>query len=289
MDTIINPSTIIVSESDGAGVDFTVQLITSGDLSLAGFYGKEGLSKKPDLAQALFVHFFSMGAQRVYAPTPVEFNGKVISPKAFTTQMMLSGLGGSVEMLRIKEYPADGTLLRSIGDAGTFSGAGCPMAVATYKRHMVFAHAGRDCLLDRVRVDSFDEQQGRRFPSVVTSIVEALKEESRESEDFNPGKVRAWVYGSIRPEDFTHPLNDPKYDIYNGKMYGYVKRRFGPECVGIKDNAVQLDLPVLIRRQFMGLGVPEDRVSLTHAYLPSHFPTTRGGNGKYLAVALRTS
>jgi len=289
VDTSINHSTFIAYEGNGQGVDFTVQLLASGDWSLAGFYGEEGLNKKADLAQALFVSLFSMGAKRVYAPTPVEFNGKVITPKAFTTSMTLNGLGGSVQMLRNEEYPADGTLLRNIGDAGAFSGGGCPMIVATYKKHMVFAHAGRDCLLDRVRIDSFDKQEGRRYGSVVTSTMEALKEESFES-DFDPRKVHAWVYGSIRAEDFTHALDDVKYGAYNGKMYDYVRERFGPECVAVRDNLMQMDLPILIQRQFMKLGVPEERVSLTHAYLPEHFPTTRSDSKtRYLAVALRTS
>ena len=290
VDTMIKPSSVTVCESSGGGVDFTVKLITSDDWSLAGFYGEEGLKKKSDLARALFWVFYSMDAERVYAPTPIEFNGKVVKPEIFTTSMTLRGrASGTVEMLRNKEVPADGTILRNVGDAFAISASGCPTGVATYKQHQVVFHAGRDCLLDRVRVDSFDEQEGRPYGSVVTSVMETLKEESREFGGFDPRKVRAWVYGSIRPEDFTHPLNNAKYGTHNGKMYGYVQNRFGPGCVSIKNNDVHLDLPVLIQRQFMQLGVPGEGVNLKHAYLPEHFPTTRTNSQRYLVVAVRNS
>lgn len=287
---VIDRSTAMIFQNSNRQVDFMVQLVASGNWSLAGFYGDEGLRNKPDLAQALHTLFFSMGAHRVYAPTPVEFNAKLINPETFTTCMRLVGLGGSVLMLRNKSAPADGTMLRYIGDAGAFSAAGCPMIVAAYKKELLFAHAGRDCLLDRVRIATRDEKFGRPYGSVVRSIVETLRNESFEADRFDLSRVRVWVYGSIRPEDFRDSLSDPKYAEYNNKAYYYVLHRFGPECVEIKDHAVQLNLPVLIQKQFESQGVPGQNINITQAYLPKSYPTTRSGStDRYAICVVRTS
>lgn len=289
MDMVIQRPTAGMVFGRGGTVDFTVQLLAERNWSLAGFYGAEGLRDKPELARDLRELFLVAGAQRVYAPTPVEFNAKILKPEVFTTVMRLDE-ANRILMLRNKERPADGTFLRYMGDAGVFSAGGCPTIVATYKREMVFAHAGQDCLLDRARVDSLGEKRSRPNESVVDSIMDALKEESFEFERFNPADVHVWVYGSIRPEDFGHSLLDPKYGQYNGKLYAYVHNRFSSESVCIRRCEVQLDLPVIIQKQFMERGVRGTQINLTDAYLPSNFPTTRNGlSSRYVALVVRTS
>ena len=227
-------------------------------------------------------------ASRVYAPSPTQFNGLVIEPEELDVEIPLSGL---TTLHRNRHVPADGTPISCVGDAGILSAAGCPLIVAAYEDSLVFAHAGRDCILDRARVQTAGKKKGRPHESVVNSLMEMLQKKSAFPDSFDPRKVEVWVYWSIQPDNFLHEFAHPTHGRWNRAAADYVRRQFGDRTAMQNANGVWLDLPAIIQGQLVKLGVPVGNIDLDNAYLPESFPTTRTGDGKsrYLVGVVRTS
>ena len=236
--------------------------------------------RNPKLTQKIRSAMRHLGADRIYAPSPVEFNGKIIQPADLTKVMTL---GHGVLLFRNAGMPADGTFLRSSRDAGIFSAAGCGMIVATLGGHAIFAHAGRECLINRKRV--LEDGSARTFESVVDSTVDAFLQIHDDRSRLQ--QLHAWVLYSIKPEDFLHRYDDPKHAEYNRRVgpyldelrlsWGYIKTAKG----------VELDIPAIAQIQFMAHGVPEENIHMEHRYLADELPTTRKGGGRYLVAVVR--
>jgi hypothetical protein len=153
-------------------------------------------------------------------------------------------------------------MLRS-GEAGAFSAGGCPLIIAKSGDEFAFAHAGRDCLIDRRRINGTGLQACRLNESVVDTLMRTL------GATRNPKSVRVWVYGSLHPSRYPHPLSGAHAD-FNKAMCAYVKNEWGESgarSVPVRDGAIYLDLPLLIRAQFEYYGVPPAHIDLQHAYL----------------------
>lgn len=254
---------------------FTVRLV-GGDRnwSLGNLYTQQDAYTHTELAQDLRFQLETIGAEHVFAPTPTKFNGKIILPSTLTTRIVLSD---KLVLLRNKEDPADGTFLQAQGDAGIISAGGCPIIVASYLGQLIFAHAGRDCLIDRTWIDTDYTEKGRPNESVVDSILEAFKA-TRPDRVFNPDNVEAWAFGSIQSKDFYDDLEDPLWGTRNQKTSDYIRERFGEEAVDCEGPFVGYDLPVIIKEQFARHGVRH--VNTAHASLPSWFTTTRSKKDK---------
>lgn len=269
------------ANKDGS-VRFSAGIFAGRNYSLAGLYSQQDTLKQRGLCADLRDTLMGMGARRAYAPTPAKnFNGLVGSPNALTTKIALCR---ELNIWRNREKQVDGTFLRQLGDAGIISAGGCPTIVATYRNQCIFAHAGRDCLMDREWIDSGFKVRGRPHESVVDSIVEAFKT----SEPFRPGDMEAWVLWAIRPEDFYDDLNHPKWGKRNKKTFDYVRERFGKGAFERDGDLVGYDLPVMIGTLFAKHGVLA--INDDDAYLPEGFPTTRTegqGDIRYLTAVVR--
>lgn len=273
-----------------SGIDIHVRCVSSStqNFSLAGLYSKEAVEEKADLCQNLVLNLSDMGAKHVYAPTPIDFNAKVIPTAVLST---VFSLGGGITMYRNEEKDAlaDGTFLQSRGDAGIFSVAGCPMLVMTYRDYVAFLHAGFRCLVDFKWIDTRIER--RPNESVIDSAFQAFEEKcAADGTIFQRDDVEARAFWAIPPKDFNFDLNhkEERFRKFNPKMREYVLERFSEEAIEeLGDGKFGVDLPVIIREQFGKRGI---NVNLDDAYLPSGFHTTRNSDGmRCLMAAVRTS
>ena len=276
----IKPLVLNTISTPGAPT-YSAACFEGSDWSLAPLQRSGDQRKAPNLAHRLNEAVLELGARYAYAPSPAKFNGKIIRPhKLMQEQMHL----GEILLYRNPDAHADGTWLLSPGNAGIFSAGGCSMIVATMGQEMIFAHAGRDCVIDRTRITSRSRVQGRHNESVVHSIVDSLAPSS-----LLRSHIHAAVYYSIKPEDFRHDFEDvdPEHLKYNIPAAEMLPAEYGDECGIVDKQGICIDVPRIIRAQFISLGVPEENINLEHAYLADELPTTRRGGGRYLAAVVR--
>lgn len=239
-----------------------------------------------DLGQALA----PLGAEQVYAPTP-GFNAAFIDREKLTEFVHLERnfTGLSMRAWRNKMLPADCAPLYHPGAAGIFSAGGCPVVVATHGRHAVFAHAGLKSVLDPALVQG-DIDKRREHESVANTVMWALHR--MEPGSFNPREVEAWVLQSIRPQDFVYKFHEGAGSEreFSQALWEYASRYSGKAAY--RDGVgVYLDIPEILRDQFLDLKVPAGNIHIgDFSYLPANLPTTRNGGGarRYLAAVVRT-
>jgi hypothetical protein len=247
--------------------------------SLAPLQQPQDVEANPVLSHKIRSAMRNLGADRIYAPSPVKFNGEIVLNEHLNK---ILDLGHKVLLFRNKDVPADGTFLRSSRDAGIFSAGGCGVIVATLGEHMIFAHAGRECVIDRGRV--ITGTASRYMESVTDYVVRALLEVAGDFVEIR--NLYAWMLYSIRPEDFLHPYDDEKHGEYNLRVGQYIVKNFGAG-VRFTDKGAELDIPAIVKSQFQQHGVPEENISLKHAYISDELPTTRSGGGRYLVSVVR--
>lgn len=263
---------------------YTVACFEGKNWSLAPLQKAGDQRDAPNLAYRVGLALRGLGARYAYAPSPVKFNGRIVQPDVLTEEIPL---GESVVMYRNAAAPADGTFLASAGSAITFSAGGCSFITASLPHELVVAHAGRDCVIDRTRIMTRGTLSGRHRESVVNSIVDALAPAQSIRRQLQVG-----VYYSIRPEDFRHDVvgdHNPDHLKYNEAAGVMLPAEYGDAAGILYDTGIGIDVPRIIRAQFIELGVPETNINLDHAYLSDELPTTRNGGGRYLAAAVRHS
>lgn len=262
---------------------YTVACFEGNNWSLAPLQKPGDERTAQDLANRVGLALRSLGARYAYAPTPVKFNGKIVSPDILGNEIPL---GYGTVMYRNPNAPADGTHLVSPRSAIVFSAGGCSMIVATMGREMIGAHAGRDCVIDRVRIKSRGRETGRHHESVVHSIVKSLSPAKNLR-----GHIHVGVYYSIKPQDFLHKFEDedPEHLKYNISAAEMLVEEYGAAAGMVDTKGIYIDVPRIIKAQFMEHGVPQENISLEHAYLSDELPTTRRGGGRYLAAIVRDS
>ncbi len=281
-DTAALPAATVDISIEQSRVPFTAACFAGPgkEWSLAPLQKPEDVKANSPLVHKLQRAAKWLGADRLYAPTPVDSNGEIISPAQLSRVFIL---GSGVTMFRNPAVPADGTLLRDPGDAGIFSAGGCGVIVTTIDDRLIFAHAGRESLIDRARIL---DGRPRRHESVVDSIMEAYHGLGYTSHQLT--RLKVWVFYSIRPEDFLHEFNDAVHSTYNCRVGTDVHARLGRGARRVRDG-IELDLPAIAQAQFVQLGVPERNIRLEHAYLADELPhTRRRGGGRYLVAIVRS-
>lgn len=265
------------------GPRYTVACFEGNDWSLAPLQRAGDQRRAPDLAYRVGLALRGLDARYAYAPSPVKFNGRLVSPDVLHNEILL---GCGIVMYRNPDTPADGTLLATPRSSIIFSAGGCSMIVATMGQEMVGAHAGRDCIIDRTRIKSRGEHRGRSNESIVDSIVKALAPSVCLRQHMHVG-----VYYSIKPEDFLHKFadEDPEHLKYNIPAAEMLMEEYGTAAGFVDSKGIYIDVPGIIKAQFVEYGVPEEQISLEHAYLSDELPTTRRGGGRYLAAITRDS
>jgi hypothetical protein len=283
MDAISRPTSETLEFALG-GLKFKAGIFGGRDWSLKDLYSGGDVEHHPDLVADLADALSSLGATRAFAPTPTKFNGELVYPDALQT---LIPLRPGLSLWRQHGVYADGTLLERAGDACIFSGAGCSMIVAAYRGKCVSTHAGRDCVLDCVCVQSAGRTKGRQRESVVDSTMAMLRH--GHETDFQPRDVEVKVLWSIKTNDFPHPPKGRPATEYDKNVYEYVTARWGRSAAFQKQQggAAHLNIPGIIMRQFMDHGVFESKIDLRHTWVPHGYSTTRNGKpGRYLAIVV---
>ncbi len=252
--------------------------------SLAPLQKPEDVTASPaqvDLVSKLRAAMRPLGADKLYAPTPIKANGEIIEPTALKHHFRL---GNGVVMFRNPALPADGTFLRAPGDAGIFSASGCGVIVTTMYDHLVFAHAARESLIDKPRV--ITGQSSRHHESVVDSIVSSFREMGYGQHQI-AANLKVWMLYFIKPRDFFHHKEHPEHWEYNSKVGPYLAERLGTGFAQWPDG-VRLDLPTIAAAQFKKHGVTEENIHLEHGYLADELPHTRKQEGgRYLVAIIR--
>lgn len=265
------------------GIRFTTACFQGpgNEWSLGLLQDPEDVARHSLLTQRLRDAMRHLGADRVYAPSPIKFNGKIIQPAELSR---VFNLKGGVLLFRNAGMPADGTFLRADGHAGVFSAGGCGLTVAILRDHLIFAHTGRDCVIDRQRV--LTGVPSREKESVVDSIIDAFCALGYNEKHFCDLSV--WVLYSIKPRDFLHRFDDAQHGEYNRRVGSDLARR---TSAGVRTTPTgfQIDVPAIVRSQFLAYGVPSENIRLDHAYLNDELPTTRRGGGRYLVAVVRNS
>jgi hypothetical protein len=281
----IKPLVQIKVEVPNSDLVFSAACFEGKDWSLAPLQEPQDIDAHAEFAKRVGTALYGIGVRRAFAPKPSEFNGVVIDRRELYKMLPLNFPQGSVFLFRNRESPADGTSLDRAGDAGIFSAGGCGVIVATLFERMIFAHAGRDCLLDRKRVETNGKQQGRPYESVVDSIMLSFGP----LRPFAKERLRVWPLFFIRPEDFYHRFDNKEHGEYNRGALKYVPRILGKRSLEIDKGGVRFVLPQIVKAQFMAHGVLEKNIFLEHSYLADELPTTRNGGGRYLTAVVRHS
>ena len=190
---------------------------------------------------------------KALAPSPVKFSDRIIASEELTAQVE----AGSHSVWRYPQRPADGVPIRS-GEACVFSPSSCPTTLMVRGKTALVLHTGRDCLLDRYRLQH--GMRGRTHESICFSGLEHLG---------TPREVYVKPFWGIPGALFPHDLEHPVYSRINQAMYKMISERWGGDCVPRKGGAFYPDLPKLIRAQCMEQGVPKDHIDLAHAYQPA--------------------
>lgn len=265
---------IIRRDIQSGSMHFSAMVFGGINWSLAQLKGPEGEA----FAEILGTVLEAVGTKRVYAPSPVTFNGTMITPRVLRTIIPLGKDG--LLMYRNPEVPADGTALALSGDTGVFSAGGCCVIVVACGEHLLFAHAGRDCVLPRQVI--LGEEAGRSHESIVDSMMQMLRRYG-----VNPNEARVWVFWSIRPEEFAHRFDNETHGAYNRGLRDYLRDH--NYVFAADEDAVYPDIPAIIVEQFLRCGVRPSGINIDDAYLPGDLPHTRNqdGNRRYLAAIVR--
>lgn len=230
------------------------------DWTLRRLQTNEDGTLNQSLLQRLWYIMCKKRTYRAYAPSPVHFNAEIIDKEHLTKRITVAS---GFDLYRNQNTPADGTFLER-GEMGIISGAGCPVIVAWYREKFIFAHAGRDSLFDRKRILS--GTPSRINESVVDGILKAFGYPEIDCEE-----IGVSVHFSISPQALIHERNHPTYGAFNEKMFLDL-REWGAECAYHNDDStlIHLNLPELIRRQFIKYGVPSKRIHLHETYVDEH-------------------
>lgn len=215
-----------------------------------------------ELCSRLEDAFGALDARHVYAPSPVASNAQFVPREFLSVELPLSP---RISLWRNKDAPGDVSELSPL-EAGAFSAGGCPLIVAMHAGRCLYAHAGRDCLIDREYLREVGRRGRRLNESVVDTMMRMLLRGLHRSCEQD---VRVWVFGSLPPEEYPHPLSG-KWASLNKAMKDYVSREWGElgaQSTKERAGVIYFDLPLLIRAQFERWGVPEQNINIRNAYL----------------------
>lgn len=179
------------------------------------------------------------------APKPSTFNAKICLPEDLNTTF---DTGNGVRIMR--GVDADGVIVPE-GQAFYLASADCVTIVATDPKSgmTIAAHGGRDCLIDRKRVNG--EGLSREHDSVVDAIVAQFK-----NAGINAKHLKIFMTCGIGPKEFEHNFFDPKYGAGNIKMCLDLIAKWGKTVLDGDITRGKIVLTEVIRAQFMSHGVP---------------------------------
>jgi hypothetical protein len=216
----------------------------------------------------------------IYAPIPSTFNAKMCSEAELMAKRveLRSSLYHTNVWLYRGAY-SDGTVLKK-GHAIVFSLAGCPLIkMRGNGSELGVVHAGRDCLIDRGRLEG---KRPRKYESVVMSLTEAMLKTTQSVRD-----LEVEILFSINPEHFPHPWSHAVYGAINKRMTEEIVRLWGRQCILNYDDPKKraegkINPEEVIRSQLISLGVCPEKIRVEHAPSRELWADTREGNGTSL-------
>lgn len=264
------------------GIKFSVSCFAGEGWSLRNMYEPQDAYKHADFALQLANAFMSVGAEDVYAPTP-GFNGEVVLRSDLSTMIRLPH---ERYLYRNPAVPADACHLSKRGDAGVFSAGGCGIVLAAYGQDLIFAHAGRETILDRLEILTHGKEKNRQR-TFVDNLLSGLG-----GENADPKKLHVWPMYFMGPDEFVHHLvtNNPDHSLYSRSAREYLPQRYPGKYGWKEQESIGIDLARILQTQLLERGVPSKNVHMEHYRLHRALPTTRNGggaHGRYLVVAVR--
>lgn len=216
------------------------------DWSLRGFK-PSGEVENPDLAARIAIIARMLGAEDILAPYPTKMNSEITGTEKLKTSFELPL--SDVHLWRGVE--ADGVRLQYAGDAFAMSAADCALVVVKWRTQMWAAHAGRDSLIDRTFIKTNGREQGKRYKSVVDSIMHEIPRK------FLHETVVYYGCTISKGEHFEHPIDHPnsEHADFNKKMLQFIADKYSnpadPATSGDEYwKRGQIDIRWLIRKQF---------------------------------------
>ncbi len=212
------------------------------DWNIGGDNAETVRSRVGELAQDL-------GVRTILAPRPVLFNAEIVTIANLSELIPLTN--GESPVLMHRGCDADGVELPPDSRRGKYafwlSSADCITIVAHSPESgkTVVTHGGRDCLVDRNRING---GVPRRYESVVHAT--AAKFSKKETKG-----LKIFMACGIGPEHFEHRCDDEKYGPANTKMAFDILAKWGPTCLFGDHTQGKISLSEVIRSQFISLGV----------------------------------
>jgi hypothetical protein len=271
------PSVTYTMHVPGSNLAFSATCFAGRDWSLAPLQWPKDIAANRPLANRIASALRSIGAACAFAPNPTGFNAQIVRQGDLERILML---GERLYMRRDQARPADGTFLLLREQAGIFSAGGCGVIVVSNGYDIVFAHAGRESLLDRTRVETHGKKENRHT-DVVENAIKAI--------GGNPKDLHVYPLFFIKPEAFYHGRDDKKHAKYNRAAMEYLPKKYGVYAGKVDDNGIYIDLANIARAQAMQCGVPGEHVHMDNRHMPEDLPHTRNGDGKgrYLVAIVR--
>lgn len=190
-----------------------------------------------------------LGVCEIYAPRPAAFNAQIVCKGDLKEEIPITNDESPIIMYR--GCDADGVQLGDVSPKGKrafwLSSADCITIVAHHHGTgwTVAAHGGRDCLVDRGRING---GQSRKYESVVHAIADRFSKKEMKN-------VKVFMTCGIGPEHFEHRCDDEKYGPANTKMAFDILAKWGPTCLFGDHTLGKISLSEVIRSQFVSLGV----------------------------------
>ncbi len=231
------------------------------DWSIAELKNNAGVAKCS--AYSLINALFGGGDRTsIYAPRPSDFNARICTPNELT-EVYQGQIDLSHEKITlpprkgVKIYrgvSADGCEIPR-GKYMMLASADCPTIIARSRvsGKVIAAHAGRDCLVDRTRLET--GTPSRPHESVVDGIMCKFFEWNEHAQD-----LEVFITCGIGGEHFFHRPTDQKYGVTNRKLIAHFQR-LGDYCVLAPNAFGGICLPAIIRTQFANHGVPEGQIA----------------------------
>jgi copper oxidase (laccase) domain-containing protein len=251
---------------------FTIALhgLETGNWAMNPWKGdiSEDYNKNRDTYERICKMGEKYDARTVYLPRPHEFNAVV--NLGFRSE---DANGWQVHQLmrsqtKLLRGPAvDGVMLKK-HEACFIASADCPTIVAHNKRMdlLVVAHAGRECLYDKVRAQTGEKTPNRNHESVAFSIVDSFKGIADDrGVKFDSQDISVLSVCGIKDGDFEHRFDHPTHGEANRKMIEYLNKVFpalkGYPFTNFTEGSGMISMHNLIRTQFVMCGVPDCNIS----------------------------
>jgi copper oxidase (laccase) domain-containing protein len=233
------------------GIEPTSHYVSFGPRVALACYGRKTgrwntkENPDPDIYERIARVVRKYSARVVYCPY-ADFSARVISPHEFIQK----GKRSLLESVSVwNSVHADGVQIRP-QEAFFIASGDCPTIVAfdSGGDKLVATHAGRDCLFDRQFIETGKSSRG--VPSVVDAIVGRL----------GASNISVAILCGIGADSFRHPWSHPKYGKFNRKMVEYLFSLYGSKCVSGSLEEGCLNLPEIIRAQFVSAGVSSRQI-----------------------------